>query len=69
LKEHDDGIYRTIPYYVAKLVLELPTVAFTIFLFTTIIYWMTNLYSNVQAYFRLVGILILCGMVALSVGK
>ncbi len=69
MKEHDDGIYRTIPYYAAKLVLELPTVAFTIFLFTTIVYWMTNLYSNVLAYFRLVGILILCGMVALSVGK
>ncbi len=68
-KEHDDGIYRSIPYYASKLVLELPITAFTILIFGTIIYWMTNLYSNVLAYFKLMGILILTGMVALSAGK
>ncbi len=69
MKEHDDGIYRTIPYYMSKVVLELPTSAFYVFVSGTIVYWMTNLYDNVQRYFILQGILILCSTVALSVGK
>jgi ABC-type multidrug transport system permease subunit len=57
------------PYYASKLVLELPTFAFTVFLLGTIVYWMTNLYDNVRRYFIFQGILILSSMVALSVGK
>jgi ABC-type multidrug transport system permease subunit len=69
LKEHDDGIYRTIPYYAAKVLLELPTAAFAIFILGTIVYWMTNLYDNVQTYFILQGILILTTVIAISAGK
>jgi len=69
IKEHDDGIYRTIPYYVSKMCLEMPTTAFTTFLIGTIVYWMSNLYNSVQRYFILQGILILCSMVSLSIGK
>ncbi len=68
-KEHDDGIYQTIPYYVARLALELPTTAIGIFILGTIVYWMANLYDNVRRYFILQGILILTGTVAVSVGK
>ncbi|CAF0935940.1 unnamed protein product [Rotaria sp. Silwood1] len=67
-KEHDDGIYHTIPYYVSRFVLELPTQALSIFIYGTIVYWMTNLYNNVRRYFILQGILILCGVVASSAG-
>jgi len=68
-KEHDDGIYHTLPYYFAKLCLELPTTAFTVFIMGTITYWMTNLYDNARHYFILQGILILCSMVSLAVGE
>ncbi|CAM4904796.1 unnamed protein product [Rotaria socialis] len=67
-KEHDDGIYRTIPYYVSKITLELPTQAFTIFILITIVYWMVNLYEDASRYFILVGIIILCAFVANSMG-
>ncbi|CAF0826300.1 unnamed protein product [Adineta ricciae] len=68
LKEHDDGIYRTLPYYIARMVLELPSCALSIFILGTIVYWMANLYDNTQHYFILQGILILCGIVSVSVG-
>ncbi|CAF0966239.1 unnamed protein product [Rotaria sordida] len=67
-KEHDDGIYRTIPYYVSRFVLELPVIGISVFVSGTIVYWMANLYNNARTYFILQGILILCGLVATSVG-
>ncbi|CAF4348488.1 unnamed protein product [Rotaria sp. Silwood2] len=67
-KEHDDGIYRTIPYYISRFILQLPTQALSIFVYGTIVYWMANLFNNVRRYFILQGILILCGLVATSVG-
>ncbi|CAF2132802.1 unnamed protein product [Rotaria magnacalcarata] len=67
-KEHDDGIYRTIPYYASRVTLEFPTQAFTMFILVTIVYWMANLYDDVGRYFTLVGILILCAFVASSMG-
>ena len=68
-KEHDDGIYRTIPYYASRMVLEFPSNALGIFILGTIVYWMANLYDNVRRYFILQGLLILCGVVSVSVGK
>ncbi len=68
-KEHDDGIYQTIPYYMSRLTLALPTIALGAFILGTIVYWMANLYDNVRRYFILQGILILTGIVAVSVGK
>ncbi|UJR27397.1 hypothetical protein I4U23_008687 [Adineta vaga] len=68
LKEHDDGIYHTVAYYAARMVLELPTNAVSIFMLGTIVYWMANLYDNARRYFILQGILILCGSVSVSVG-
>ena len=69
LKEHDDGIYRTIPYYVAKVILEIPTYALPTFILATIVYWMSNLYDNVRRYFIFQGILILCAFVSIAAGS
>ncbi|CAF0893876.1 unnamed protein product [Adineta steineri] len=67
-KEHDDGIYHTIPYFVARFALELPVLGLSTFILGTIVYWMTNLYNSARHYFILQGILILCTIVAMSVG-
>ncbi|CAF1073260.1 unnamed protein product [Adineta steineri] len=67
-KEHDDGIYRTIPYYISKVIVELPITAIDIFLSITIIYWMANLYNSARRFFILQGILLLCMLVSMSVG-
>lgn len=62
-------MYRTIPYYMSRLIWELPTSALFSFILGTIIYWMANLYNDAQRYLILQGLLILCAFVSASAGE
>lgn len=52
LKEYDSGLYQIFPYYMSKLLIDLPLTAFFPMLFTSIVYYIVNL-SNPAANFFL----------------
>lgn len=61
VKEYDSGLYHIIPYYLSKLLIDLPLTAFFPMLFTAIVYYAVNLYYPVGNFF-----LFMLGTVLLS---
>lgn len=51
IKEYDSGLYSIGPYYLSKLLIDLPLTAFFPILFTCIVYYAVNLYSPAENFF------------------
>ncbi|CAL8086724.1 unnamed protein product [Orchesella dallaii] len=68
-REHFNGTYRADAYFLAKTIAELPIYLFLPAIFTSISYWMVGLHSDLDRFFRAVGISILVGNVGSSFGK
>ncbi|CAL8086730.1 unnamed protein product [Orchesella dallaii] len=67
-REHFNGTYRADAYFLAKTIAELPIYLFLPAIFTSISYWMVGLHSDLDRFFRAVGISILVGNVGSSFG-
>lgn len=69
VRETQNGIYRVFPYYIAKILIELPNYVYTTLMFTGIIYWLTNLNADPIRFFICGGIMVITSQVALAYGK
>nr|QNH67970.1 ATP-binding cassette transporter subfamily G-like protein 4 [Brachionus plicatilis] len=69
LREHQNGLYMVLPYYLSKVVVDLPKFILLPFIFITINYWMSNLNNDVGRFFICVGIVILVANAAVAFGS
>jgi ATP-binding cassette, subfamily G (WHITE), eye pigment precursor transporter len=69
MKEHKDGMYRIVSYYLAKTVVDLPLYTFNTFIYVTILYWMANLNNGPLEYITAVIIIIFVVNVSIAFGK
>nr|QUF59469.1 ATP-binding cassette transporter Abcg-like5 [Brachionus angularis] len=69
LREHQNGMYSVISYYLAKIITDLPKFIVLPFVFITINYWMSNLNNDVGKFFICVGVIILVANTAASFGS
>ena len=68
LRERQAGMYQTLPYYLAKFLVELPIQLFFPLLFTNIIYWMIDYEITAKKYFHFLILIELCSQCAISLG-
>nr|QNH67900.1 ATP-binding cassette transporter subfamily G-like protein 1 [Brachionus rotundiformis] len=69
LREHQNGMYMVLPYYLSKIFVDLPKFILLPFIFITINYWMSNLNNDVGRFFICVGIVILVANAAVAFGS
>eukprot|EP00111_Clytia_hemisphaerica_P021823 TCONS_00064161-protein len=68
LKEHKQGMYRTMVYFICKTLAELPWYTLGGFIFSVIVYWMAGLRGEAANFFIFCGIVQLITQCALSFG-
>nr|UOU03355.1 ATP-binding cassette subfamily G-like 5 [Brachionus rubens] len=69
MREHQNGMYMVFPYYMAKVIVDLPKYILLPFVFITINYWMSNLNNDVGRFFICVAIIILVANCAVAFGS
>jgi ABC-type multidrug transport system ATPase subunit len=67
-RETSSGLYNTLPYFLAKVIAELPINILAPFVFASIIYPMMGLRSGFEAFFVFLGILIILCQIPYAVG-
>lgn len=66
LKEFDSGLYSLIPYFFAKIIIDLPLTALFPMLFSSIVYYAVSFYSPVEHFFFfMLGTVLMCWMAVL----
>ncbi|CAJ0943260.1 unnamed protein product, partial [Mesorhabditis belari] len=68
MREQRNALYRTSPYFLAKNIIEIPTFVFLSMLFCSILYWMSSLVIQVDAFFIYCLVAALVQQSAISVG-
>ncbi|KAK2141374.1 hypothetical protein LSH36_1112g00075 [Paralvinella palmiformis] len=67
-KDHYDGKYTVWVYYLASMLLEFSFAVFTTFVYLTIVYSMTGLYPEANAFFTMAAAIMLMGNLAVENG-
>ncbi|CAF0898548.1 unnamed protein product [Brachionus calyciflorus] len=68
LREYQNGMYKVISYYLAKIFTDLPTFFFLPIVFMSIAYWMANLNNGPDRFFICVSIIVLVVQCSLAFG-
>ena len=68
LREQANKMYRVLPYYISKLIVDTPVMLVTPMLATLIIYWSIGLASTVEQFFGAYLIQVMCALAASSFG-
>nr|UOU03353.1 ATP-binding cassette subfamily G-like 2 [Brachionus rubens] len=68
LRDYQNGMYRVISYYLAKILTDLPTFFVLPIVFMTIAYWMANLNNDPGRFFICVSIIVLVVQCSLAFG-
>ena len=68
-RDHQNGIYRVLSYYLSKSLVELPLHIILPCVFTLIYYWMSNLNPNIDRFFIWLFISVITAQVCISFGK
>nr|QUF59467.1 ATP-binding cassette transporter Abcg-like2 [Brachionus angularis] len=67
-RDHENGMYRVISYYLAKILTDLPNFFILPIVFMSIVYWMANLNNDAERFFICVGVIILVVQCSLAFG-
>ncbi|RNA38237.1 white-like isoform X1 [Brachionus plicatilis] len=68
VREYQNGMYKVISYYLAKILTDLPTFFILPILFMSIAYWMANLNNSADRFFICVAIIVLVVQCSLAFG-
>jgi len=68
MREHKNGMYMILPYYLSKILVDLPFFIILPIISTSICYWMANLNNDAGRFLICCGIVILVSNIAVSFG-